>query len=61
MVKFKRRGIRTGVLCIVLGKFDYWHKFSHIILFEIDKYLKVSFHSTDLSFHLIINMRIKDG
>ena len=49
----------TCVFDIIVSKLVYWYKLSPIVLLEIEKSLKVSFHSTDLPFGLAVSLRIK--
>lgn len=45
VVKLERCMTYAGIYCIILSKSGYWQKSDPIILFKIDKYSKVNFHS----------------
>lgn len=61
IVEFKRDVASTQIFCIVIGKFSLWKELSSIILFIVDKSLKVGFHCTILSLNLAINLKVKNN
>ena len=55
-VKLKRRMTSASILSIMIGKFCYRKKPYLVILFEIDKSLKINFYHTVLLFSLTIHL-----
>ena len=51
----------VGILDIVVGKFYYRKKPCLVILFKIDKDLKVGFHCTILPFDLTVRLWMEGG
>lgn len=46
---------------IVINKFGYKKELSLVILFKIDKSLKIGFHCTIVTIGLTVNLKIKSG
>ena len=60
IVEFKRHVVNASILSIIIGKFRYKKKPYSVILFKIDKVLKINFYHTILFFDLTIYLWIKD-
>ena len=60
-VQFKRRVANICVFAIVISKFGYWWKLCSIILFKVNKCLKVYFYYAVMVFDFAISLRIKRG
>lgn len=51
----------TSILGIIIYKFSYWQEFGLVILFKINKNLRIRFYHTILTIILAINLKIKDN
>ena len=61
VIEFKRYITGTDIFNIIINKLCYRKKLYSIILFEINKNLKISFYYTILSFNLAIYLWIEDN
>ena len=52
--------VNTNIFGIIINKFYYKKKLYLIILFKVNKYLKISFYYTILSLDLAIYLWLKD-
>lgn len=59
-VEFKKRVLGASILSIIMGKLCHKKKLYPIILFEIDKDLKIGFYCAVMSFDLVIYLKIED-
>lgn len=53
IIEFKRHITDTRIFCIIISELSYWKKPSSVVLFVIDKSLKVGFYNTIFSFDLL--------
>ena len=53
-IELKRHVVDTSIFGIIIGKFRYRKKLCLVILFEIDKSLKIGFYYTIFLFGLIV-------
>lgn len=60
-IQLKIRVATLGILCIDIGKFGHWQKSGPIILFKIDKGLKLVLNSVVLCFCLTINLWVESN
>ena len=60
-VELERRVTGSSILGIIIDKFRYKKKLCLVILFEINKSLKIDFHYIILYFDLTIHLWVKDG
>ena len=51
----------TGVLGFVINELSYWQKRCLVIIYKIDKSLKIGFYYAILSLGLAICLKIKGG
>lgn len=56
LVKFKKYMTNTNILHIIIDKFGYQLEYGPIVLFKIDKNLKVDLYNTILFFSLAISL-----
>ena len=60
-VELKKCVTCISILGVVIGKLRYWEKWCLIILLQIYKNIKVSFHSTVLLLRLTVSLRVECG
>lgn len=60
-IKFKQGMANTYNLSIFISKLSHKQKSSQIILFKVDKSLRIDFYSTIFIFYLVIYQQIKSG
>ena len=61
VIKLKKYIVNIGIFGIIVSKLYYKKKLYLIILFKVDKDLKISFYYTILLFSLIIYLKIKNN
>ena len=61
VVEFAWRMIGAGIFGIIVYKLSYWYKPGPVILFEVNKDLKVGLHSAVMPLCLTISLRLKRG
>lgn len=49
----------TGILSIIICKFNSKEEFGVIVLFKVKKSLEIDFHIDVLFFYLIVNLKLK--
>lgn len=49
----------NSIFNIIICKFSYGEEFDQIVLFEINKSLKMSFYNASLPFCLVVDLKIK--
>ena len=60
-IELKRCVASVSIFGIILGKFCYKKKPYLVILFKIDKSLKIGFHYTILPFSMTVYLKVEGG
>ena len=60
-IELKRCVTSAGILGIIISKLCYKKKLCSIILFEVDKGLKIGFHYAILPFSLAVCLQVEGG
>ena len=61
IIKLKKYIVNVYIFSIIISKIKYLKEISLIILYKINKNLKISFYYTILPFYLLICLRIKSA
>lgn len=56
-IQLKKYITNAGVFCIIIGKLNHWKKLCLILLFKVDKDLKVNFYNIVLLLNLIVYLK----
>lgn len=60
-IEFKKNIANICSFYFIIGKFGYWQELSLVILFIINKCLKIKLYNIVLFFNITINLKIKSN
>lgn len=60
-IQLKQSMANTRTFYIVISKFGYWQELCLILLFKINKCLKIRFYYTILTFDFAISLNVEGG
>lgn len=61
LVELKKYVTDACILGIIVGKLSYWKELYSVILFKVDKKLKISFYYAVLPLSLFVGLRMEEG